>query len=642
LGSGKSPGAAKNGNHERATYLALVYGLLQASRSGILEVKARHHWRRVFLLGGSPIWFESSLESESLGQTLVAAGLVAKGQVEWLTSKLSPGEDLRDALVMSGSITAEGLEAHLQSQIERGYAAPLSWARGKWTFDPCDALDSASIDPALIGDVAPLRALWQGVQQQVEMDQVLEFVSDPGAGVLTPSQGFEQAFPGLEVDEPFGELPGCIGDATTVEELFRKIPDRSGNLMKLLWLLEVVGLVRREGRSSPDVLALIDGWVGERHGGDERISFVDEAPPEPPPPPPSPAPPRAGASGASKMQERAWSRESLAGDSGAYSSTSSVTTGNSWSAMESSLLPGHPGENSIPPGEITSSRWSTPPAQAEPEPRRSPGEIAELLRTAHGHRMGKDYYAFLGVESSASLKEIRRAYKRLAKHWKAAATTDGLPEEALGMARDLSTAARRVWQTMSDQTLRQAYNRRLAQGSAPLVQGASRKPSPAAREAARKAPRRRSAATRGNSEAWEEAYDQARKLMEDGDFDRALTSLERARRENPSSPDVLAELGWCTWMIRGFTPDSAEAAEEFLRLATAFDARHLRSLECLARIASKLGDTDATQARLRLLLKVSPDHAWARRELGKSPAGDDGDDQATGGRLRFWRKNKKG
>jgi len=630
LGSGQSPGsAAKNGKHERATYLALVYGLLEAGRSGVLEVKARHHWRRVYLLGGTPIWFESSLESESLGQSLVVAGLVAKGQVEWLASKLSAGEDLADVLVLSGAITADGIEAHMQAQVERGYAAALSWATGKWTFQPSDALDPRSIDPALLVEVSPLRALWHGVQQQVEMDQVLEFVSDPDAGVLTPDERFPEAFVGLEVDEPFQELPGHIGDATTVEELFRKIPDRTGNLMKLLWMLEIVGLVRRDGRTSSAAVAGIHRWVAERDDSDERISFVDE-------PAPSsteiPAVEQAETSN-SHLRERVWSREPTSTDS-VPRSTSSITSSNRWSAMESSLLPGHPGENSVPPGEITGSRWSTP-APAPEEPRRSASEIAELLRTAYTHRMGKDYYAFLGVDSSASLKEIRRAYKRLAKHWKAAATTDGLPDDALTMARELSTAARRVWQTMSDQTLRQAYNRRLTQGSAPLVakgKSSRKPPRPPASGGRKPAP-----GGAGKTEVWQESFAAARKLMEDGDFEHARLALEKARRENPSSPDVLAELGWCMWMLRGFTPESAEAAEEFLRLATAFDARHLRSLECLARIGVKVGDSEAAQARLRLLLKVAPDHAWARRELGKAPAGDD-----DGGKRRFWRKNKKG
>ncbi len=603
--------ATRSGSHDRATYLALIYGLYSAGRSGVLRVESGHHWREVFLVGGAPAWYHSSLESETLSHSLVASGAVAQGQMKWITSKLAPDEDLVEVLVVSGAISAEDVEAHSQGQIERGYTGALSWERGKWSFEPRDGLDPSAIDPALLGDVSPLKSLWQGVRQQLEMDQILPVVSDPDAGVVAPCEDLARVFPGLEVDEPFADLPGAIGEASSVEELFRKIPDRSGNLVKLLWLVEIMGLVTREGREAAGPLQDIRAWVDERVDEDEieldlseelvDVSDQPEAAAEAPPPTPPPpaAPPTSPSS--------------------------------SWSAMESSLMPGHP-------AETTGGAAALGTEKKESGKKRSGDEIGELLITAHRHRMGKDYYAFLGVDPSASLKEIRKAYKRLARHWKAAATTDGLTDEAVEIARDLSTAARRVWQTMSDQTLRQAYNRRLAQGSAPVVRSSrkqsrgtstlsmSTRPSPAAKSQ--------------TIPPWEDHFRQARLFMENADFDRAQRLLERARRDNPSSADVLAELGWCTWMTRGFTLESGEAAEEFLRLAATFDPRHVKAVEYLARIAVKVGDAQTARSRVQMLLRIVPDHAWALRTLSKTAAPEDEDQQggAGGSRLRFWKK----
>lgn len=600
--------ARRSGSHDRATYLALIYGLFGAGRSGVLRVESGHHWREVFLVGGVPAWYHSSLESETLSHTLVASGLIAQGQMKWITSKLAPDEDLSDVLVVSGSIAAEDLAAHTRAQLARGYTGALSWEQGTWTYDARDGLDPAIVDPALRGDVTPLKAIWQGVQQQLEMDQILAFVSDPDAGVVSPGENLAEVFPGLEVDEPFLDLPAAIGEASSVDELFRKIPDRSGNLAKLLWLMEVLGLVDRAERTVPGPLQEIRSWIHQRVEEEElELDLSEELEPDDEP---QPAP----------RQSASFDEESV---------PELPTRNVSWSAMESSLLPGHPAETTQGAEALGQPKRAT-------ETQRSGDEIAELLATAHKHRMGKDYYAFLGVDPDASLKEIRKAYKRLARHWKAAATAEGLPSEAVDIARDLSTAARRVWQTMSDQTLRQAYNRRLAQGSAPLVRSSTR----SARSASAHATTLQSSTLRSRTiPPWEGHFRQAQQLMENADFDRAKRLLERARRDNPSSADVLAGLGWCTWMTRGFTPESGEAAEEYLRLAATFDPHHVKALEYLARIAVKVGDRDTAKSRVQMLLRVVPDHAWALRASAKV-AGDEeeGPGGSGGSRLRFWKK----
>ncbi len=600
--------ARRTGSHDRATYLALIYGLFGARRSGVLRVDSGHHWREVFLVGGVPVWYHSSLESETLSHTLVASGAIAQEQMKWITSKLAPDEDLCDVLVVAGSLTADDLAAHERAQLERGYTGALSWEQGTWSFDARDGLDPAIIDPVLIGDFTPLKAIWHGVQQQLEMDQILAFVSDPEAGVVSPCEEISEIFPGLEVDEPFLDLPAAIGEASSVDELFRKIPDRSGNLAKLLWLMEILGLVDRGGRTTPGPLREIRSWVQERvEDEDLELDLSEELEPDDEP------------------EEEPGQSTSLDDQSIPELPSKNM----SWSAMESSLLPGHP-------AETTQGAEALGQAKRAPEAKRSGDEIAELLATAHKHRMGKDYYAFLGVDSSASLKEIRKAYKRLARHWKAAATAEGLPDEAVEIARDLSTAARRVWQTMSDQTLRQAYNRRLAQGSAPLVRSSTR----SARTASSHATTTRSSTLRSNTiSPWENHYKQAVQLMENADFDRAMRLLERARRDNPSSADVLAGLGWCTWMTRGFTPESGEAAEEYLRLAATFEPRHVKALEYLARIAVKVGDRNTAKSRVQMLLRVVPDHPWAVRAASRVTTEEVETPGGSGGsRLRFWKK----
>jgi cytochrome c-type biogenesis protein CcmH/NrfG len=120
-----------------------------------------------------------------------------------------------------------------------------------------------------------------------------------------------------------------------------------------------------------------------------------------------------------------------------------------------------------------------------------------------------------------------------------------------------------------------------------------------------------------------------------GEFKKAIPLLKAARLETPSSPDVLADLGWATWKTGSQEDD--EAPGEFLRLALTFDPKHSRALEFLARIAIDQGEHAEAQDRLERFLAVKPNTDWAKaalatvRDLAAVSSSKGG---------RFWRRGR--
>jgi Flp pilus assembly protein TadD len=103
--------------------------------------------------------------------------------------------------------------------------------------------------------------------------------------------------------------------------------------------------------------------------------------------------------------------------------------------------------------------------------------------------------------------------------------------------------------------------------------------------------------------------------MDAGDWTQAWPILQKCRLDNPSSAEVMADLGWTAWHVRGRSGDAGESAEDYLRLALTFEPRHLRALEYLARIGLRRGEPEVARKRLQQYLSVQPDAAWARRAL---------------------------
>ncbi|MDP7112765.1 MAG: tetratricopeptide repeat protein [Myxococcota bacterium] len=597
---------AAGGEHDRVRYVAMLYSLLQAGRSGVLEIESGPRWRRLYLIGGQPAWYESNLDDEGLAKTLVSLGLLSRRQLNWIQGKLSEGEKLETGLVAAGTLSADDVDNALRTQLERGYAAALSWSSGSWRFTPCDALRPDRIDPTLCREVNPLRALWEGVRLHVQMDDALATVTDQEAGAVQLTDGFAEQFERLEVEDALTELPIAASGEPSVEELFKRIPDRSGNLAKLLWLLQTVELIRREGGGSSP-LAEAQAWLEALPQSLEEVQWLDE-------------------DAGDTDGDLGDTADDLLGDA-----EDEISIGDPVRVTTVEVTEGEPsaGEGK---GKAKGKARTTSSRKKPKAPVRTPEEYADLLRNAHRHRMGKDYYAFLGVAPTAPLAEIKKAYGRLAKRCKKARATDGLAEDARELAKEMLNAARRVWLTLSDDTLRAAYNRRLDAGDAPVVRARERDATVRLRDPV--------PAPRSGPEAPPvTAYDQAKILMSNGDHERARKLLERARRESPSSPDVLADLGWCTWMVQGRTTGDASEAEEFLRLAVAFDPRHTSALEFLARITVERGDTDNARQRVKALLRVVPSSGWgnqALQGLGREPDADAG----SSGRLRFWKKKR--
>ena len=100
--------------------------------------------------------------------------------------------------------------------------------------------------------------------------------------------------------------------------------------------------------------------------------------------------------------------------------------------------------------------------------------------------------------------------------------------------------------------------------------------------------------------------------MGQGKHKEALGVLKELRVDNPSDPDIMADLGWATWKIQGGKNGDAE---EFLRLAITFDDRHLLGLEYLARVLVEKGDTDTARVLVQRLSKLDPESVWAKKAL---------------------------
>ena len=245
---------AVSGSHDRRTYVRLVYSLVSGGHSGVLRVRFGPRNRWLYFLEGRPVLYRSDLAGDQFDHAAIDMGLLTQLRIDELREGLEPDQSLEDAAVASGELTWEDLTGFAANRLRLGLGSPLALASGEWAFDARPKLRLHRVDPGLIPDVHSMEALWRGVRQHVDMDEVLPAMTDTSGGIWRPHSDFESRFAGMRVQAPLDQLVEVVGKGTTIDEIFGAVQDTSGDLVRLLWFLESLGLLRRDGHSYEDKL----------------------------------------------------------------------------------------------------------------------------------------------------------------------------------------------------------------------------------------------------------------------------------------------------------------------------------------------------------------------------------------------------
>lgn len=603
---------SSEGRLDRALWAALLCALLREGRSGTLEMSFGRSWKRFDFILGVPVDYRSDREDDPSALLLLTAA-----------------EDGRpDAL-------------------RNAVASSLDWGRGTWAWREAPALDPATIDPGLLPEPVTLSGLWAGVKQHLSMDEVMGLVTERGS--FARADDFGEWFPMIGAEEPFDDLPAALAGGCALDVLYRRLPDRSGNLVKLLWLLDRAALFAGQFRQRVEMTTHLEGLSQgdtdaeieiEDPGATGEVTAVDDE---------AIAAAMGGKAGASEPVVESSSEPGT--DSGRRfgpppersKSTSYVHVGSPATGEVATIEPPASQEEATtltapaieePPSlgatvevslhDVADSVADEPAPTGAPPKKRDP---AQIIRRDYNKRMGRNYYMFLRLESDAPLSHIEKRCRQLAGRWQAAQRSRAVPPEVKELAKELATGIQLVYRTLKDPKRRAEYDRRMAAGQAPILtpirgasslSGAPTPPAPV--QDAYLTPR-----------GGPTMLQRIQHFVQAGEWKLAAGLLKEARVADPSDPNVLAELGWVTWKL----DKDRDAAEEFLKLAVAFDKKHLAATSYLGKLALDVEDHEAARKWLEKVMEIDRSQRWARRAIRKLPTPEA---EQTSRGLKFWRK----
>ena len=515
-------------------------------------------------------------------------------------------------------VPADDLPAIQERWIEAELRSGLAH-RGRYRYKAGD--DSLIHGRAV--EVNPIQAIWSGLSSSLRLEYVEGVLAEVTERKLGKTRTFNRLF-GYLIGEPQArELSVFLEQERTVGEVLQAFEDPRGVVRRCLWFLIHAGLVALSDEPEP--------------------SGVSTPAAEGSPPPPKPKTYGVDATSSGNHIEHAVD----------FAPISPTEPG---AGPDEPITPTEPEAGPKPPPTAQTGAEAQPPS---PEVR-TPLGFDEVVEMDYAAKMGLDHYGFLAVSRDASQDEIEAAYATLGPRYRVR-SVDGqqvdsgvrtkakeLLSRLLAASEELRNPRRRAHydsllghaaanqdsSTSEGEKADQGDPRATLSGMAvvPEAEGLEWRPCYGRDEELERRCRRLGGQHGRSLEAAHEA-------LEAGKFDQATDILESLRSELPSDPGILTDLGWACFASAPRKERQVERALEWINLALTFKADFREALEAEARVLSFAERFDETRIAIERLLRATPDHSWAKRQLKTLDLGDDEDkDSGKGLRSLFGRK----
>jgi DNA-binding response OmpR family regulator/tetratricopeptide (TPR) repeat protein len=225
------------------TLPALLYSCWRLARDGVVVVVHRDLTRRVFLLKGAPVAFDSSSRQDSVAGYLVGAGLVTPEQHDRALELLrDPGVTLGTALVAAGA-AAEGepIASLLRDGVSARIAQACSMGEGRYCFYA--GAEFATEVAAL--EVPALAPLYDGARRHWPARAFAAALSPYLRQYPRRSTTFSRDLAALRLSTADLKLALELDGRHTLREVLSQSRDLRHTLA-LLWFLSLTGAVEHQ------------------------------------------------------------------------------------------------------------------------------------------------------------------------------------------------------------------------------------------------------------------------------------------------------------------------------------------------------------------------------------------------------------
>ncbi len=221
-------------------FARLVGRLSERKARGALLLQKSVIKKVVFFDDGRPIFVQSNLLSESLGQVMLQERLVAEDELEMaLSEKRRTGRPLGDVLVGNGTISEHNLAFALERQMERKLFDLFSWLEGTYRYRPSARYSG----PRVTLPFGAVGLVYEGAARTMSTDRIERDLAPERHRVVRATRPNRVRDAVLALEPGAGSLVDRLDGTETLEALFLDKELGRAEAVQLVYALVVTGQV---------------------------------------------------------------------------------------------------------------------------------------------------------------------------------------------------------------------------------------------------------------------------------------------------------------------------------------------------------------------------------------------------------------
>ena len=584
--------------------------------SGALLLRRNSVKKIVYFRGGLATSVKSNLLSECLGRVMIREKMISEAECESSLKRSKSGGRMQGTvLIEMGCISPHNLQYALQLQLQTKIFDAFSWDSGEYQFNPKVAPPADTVQLGLTA----AQVIYEGIKKNYDQKRLRAALGDIDGKYVHPSTeplyALQDAGLGEEEQRLIAQADGHkkVSTLRALDLLSPMETDRLFFAMKCAQMIELRDKPA-EGKPRPS-LAMMAATISSKPAGQAAPSQMP--PPLPPArssPPPLPV------------------RDAILGSSPARAAVSrDPTLPMPWddAKVSAALAPAPaPAPSAKKKGPALAPPVPTPPsspAADKKSPRRSERSVMarsgsllpELSAVVSAGKLtgeegvmrerlaGKvaamrklDYFEILGLPTTATREDVKRAYFALAKEYHPDKHFGSSSAEVRQLAQQIYDLISSAHDTLTDPIERERYVKELAQGM-----------------------KREMGDEVGKILAAEGKFQKGEEKMRQRDYEGAWQLFREAIILYPDEGEFHAWLGWSKFQLDpkngSMVGEALQAIERAIELNPKVDKSYLFA----GYIQKAIGRPDKAEKNFEKAIQANPDCTEALRELrllGKS------------------------
>jgi hypothetical protein len=219
----------------------LLRSLVNSGETGVLTLRNGDVTKSIYIRGGRVLYAASTNVDERLGENLLLRGRITARQYVEASKMIRPGRRLGAILIEMAALDPEELIPAVEHQVKEILLELFTWTHGSYEL----VIKDVDPESVITLNVATENLLLDGVRRVRSWSQLMRGLGDIGT-VLARTGNPD---PKLELSTEEQEVLAQVNGRSTVEQICDVSYLSHFETCRILWALQVLGIVGRRGQS---------------------------------------------------------------------------------------------------------------------------------------------------------------------------------------------------------------------------------------------------------------------------------------------------------------------------------------------------------------------------------------------------------